>query len=353
MAHVAQWKGAEVNNLLQIMTDSPVIGLVNIKGIPGPQLQKMRQSLGNKAIFRVSKLKLLSLALKDMETKKKGIKELEKTLDGQVGLIATDMNPFKLFRVLEESKTPAPVKGGEVLPNDVDIKSGETAFKPGPIVGELQRVGIPAAIEHGKVVIKADKTVVKAGETVSAELAQMLTRLEIYPITVGLDLQAVFENGIIYQKSDLDIDLQQFFNKLSSGVQNAFNLAFNINYPTTSTIQPLLQIAHGRAVNLVFNADIISPLSIDFMMSKGVNQMLSLASRMSPEALDDELKSKLGTGSAALTTASSKEPEAVKDEGKGLKAKDKGKVKEKEKKKETEKEVTEEEAASGLGQLFD
>ena len=58
------------------------------------------------------------------------------------------------------------------------IKQGDTSFKPGPIVGELQKVGIPAAIESGKVVIKSDKLLVKEGETISAEVAQMLTKLE-------------------------------------------------------------------------------------------------------------------------------------------------------------------------------
>ena len=30
---------------------------------------------------------------------------------------------------------------------DIEVKAGETSFKPGPIVGEFQQAGIPAAIE--------------------------------------------------------------------------------------------------------------------------------------------------------------------------------------------------------------
>ena len=350
MAHVAQWKGTEVDDLVKIMSNNPVLGLVNVKGIPGPQLQKMRQSLYDKAVFKISKIKLLSLAIKELEPKIKGIKELKKALGGQVGLIATDMNPFKLFRVLEESKTPAPVKGGEIAPDDIEIKEGETSFKPGPIVGELQRVGIPAAIEEGKVVIKSDKTLIRAGETISQELAQMLTRLQIYPLLVGLDLQAVLENGIVFQKSDLDIDPKQFIEKLSLGANYGFNLAFNINYPTHSTILPMLQTAHGRAINLVFNAGIITPESINFMMNKGFNQMLSLASNLKPEALDDELKEKIGSGAPSPSSTPAEEPAEQPSEATEDKAKE---DKKKPKKKEAEKEVSEEEAASGLSQLFD
>jgi large subunit ribosomal protein L10 len=289
----------------------------------------------------------MMIALEELESKKDGIIDLIQSLDGQVALIATDMNPFKLFRVLEESKRPAPVKGGESSPSDIEIRAGETAFKPGPIVGDLQRVGIPAAIEQGKVVIKADKVVVKEGETISKDLAQMLTRLEIYPLTVGLDLQSVFEEGVIYVKADLDIDPQQFLDKMHSGISGALNLAFNINYTTATTIIPLLQTAHGQAMNLMFNSNLITPETITFMLSKGDSQMLNLVAQVSPEALDDELKERLGSGSAEAAAApeSPSEPEAAGDEKKDSKKK--------EKKKTDEPEVSEEEAAAGLSQMFD
>ena len=59
MAQVAPWKEAEVRELEKLISEKPVIGLVNVKGIPGPQIQKMRQGLYDKAILRISKIKLL------------------------------------------------------------------------------------------------------------------------------------------------------------------------------------------------------------------------------------------------------------------------------------------------------
>jgi large subunit ribosomal protein L10 len=346
MVHIAPWKEREIKDLKQLITDKPVIGLVNIKGIPGPQMQKMRKNLRNKAVFKVSKLKLLLIALEEMESEKEGIIELVQSLDGQMGIIGTDMNPFKLFQVLEASKTAAPVKGGESAPDDIDIKAGETQFKPGPIVGDLQRVGIPSAIEQGKVIIKADKTVVKAGETISSDLAKMLTRLEIYPLTVGLDLSVAFENGTIFEKKELDIDIEQFMSDLNMGASSAFNLAFNINYVNSMTVFPLLQTAHTQALNLMLNANIISPSSIEFLLSKSTGQMLSLASQVSPEALDDELNERVsGTSAPAPVSAPEGSDEEPKDDSKPDETKPK--------KKEEEKEVSEEEAAAGLGALFD
>jgi large subunit ribosomal protein L10 len=348
MAHVARWKENQVSEMVQLMSDNPVIGIVNISGLAGPQMQKMRSSLRNKATLKISKINLITHAISQIEDNKKGVSELKNALDGQVALITTDMNPFKLFKVLEQAKTKAPVKGGETLDEDVDIKAGETSFKPGPIVGELQRVGIPAAIEQGKVVIKKDKTLVKAGEPVARDVAQMLTRLEIYPLTVGLDLRAVFEDGVVFKQDDLAIDQQQYLDNLSLASNYAFNLAFNINYVNPVTVIPLIQIAHGKAMNLIFNADIITPESIEFMLQKASGQMLSLASNVGESALDDELKDKLGSVSAQA------EPEQVSakedtDKKKGSKEK---KEKKEEEAEEVE-EVSEEEAAAGLGALFD
>jgi large subunit ribosomal protein L10 len=357
MAHVARWKENQVSEMVQLMSDNPVIGIVNISGLAGPQMQKMRMSLRNKATLKISKINLITHAIGQIENNKTGVAELKEALDGQVALITTDMNPFKLFKVLEEAKTKAPVKGGETLDEDVDIKAGETSFKPGPIVGELQRVGIPAAIEQGKVVIKKDKTLVKAGEPVSRDVAQMLTRLEIYPLTVGLDLRAVFEDGVVFKQEDLAIDQQQYLDNLSLASTNALNLAFNINYVNPVTVIPLIQIAHGKAMNLMFNADIITPESIEFMLQKASGQMLSLASNVGDDALDDELKDKLGSVSAQAETkqvSTKEDTDKKKESKKGAKKESKKEAKgEKVEEAEEAEEVSEEEAAAGLGALFD
>ncbi len=76
------------------------------------------------------------------------------------------MNPFKLFAKIKEQEQRHLQKVEKQLSHDIDVKAGDTPFKPGPIVGELQKAGIPAAIQEGKVVIKTDKVIVPAGEKI-------------------------------------------------------------------------------------------------------------------------------------------------------------------------------------------
>lgn len=127
-------------------------------------------------------------------------------MDGQPAIVFTDMNPFKLFKILEDSKTSAPAKEGNIPDSDIVVPEGDTGFEPGPLLGELQQVGIPAKIDKGKIVVSKDHVVVEAGEVVSKQVASMLTRLDIQPMEVGIDLQAAYEEESVYTSDLLTID---------------------------------------------------------------------------------------------------------------------------------------------------
>jgi large subunit ribosomal protein L10 len=280
MAHVAKWKMNKVEHLTDMLLKNSVIGIVDIEGIPASQLQQIRKSLPSGSKFIVTRNTLLKMALKKASEQKKNLEKLSTSLDGQRGVIAADINPFKLFRTMEATKIKAPARGGEIAPEDIEVKEGDTPFKPGPIVGELQKAGFPAAIERGKVVIKKDRTMVKKGQRIPRDVAKLLARLEIYPMTVGLSLMAGFENGTVYMKDVLDVDVAGYINNLQMASSQAFNLSMFINYPTKLTIRTLLQNAHQNAFNLAFNAEIPSSESIVLLLSKAQNQALSLASHL-------------------------------------------------------------------------
>ena len=280
MSNVATWKTDEVKRLVDIITSKPVVALVRIDNIPSPQIQAMRKKLRKKAVFRISKISLFKLALEQSKEQKPNITELIDKLDGQIALIATDANPFKLFQDMEATMMSAPAKGGEAAPDDIEIPAGDTQFKPGPMVGELQRVGIPAAIEKGKVVIKKDKLLVKKGEVISAEIAQVLKKLEIFPMTIGLDLRTVHEDGIIYPLDVLDIDMDEIAGRFVTAAAQTFNLAMNIGYATKHTTVPLLMKAHMDAMALAVGANIYTKESIPQLLAKAKAQMQALKSKV-------------------------------------------------------------------------
>jgi large subunit ribosomal protein L10 len=331
MAHVATWKKDAVADLAKRMSKSKVIGIIDVHGVPAPAFQTMRTNLRGKAEIVMLKNTLLKLAIQETAKSKKGLEKLAEVVDGQCAIVTSDMNPFRLFRQLDATKTKMPARGGEISPDDIEIKAGDTPFKPGPVVGELQKAGLPAAIEQGKVVIKKDKMLVKKGDKIPRDVALVLGKLEIFPLTVGLDLSAAFEDGMIYKKDVLAVDETMILNQVKQAAAGAMNLAVFVSYPTKQSIRPMLANAHYKAINLAVNANIANKETVKLMLAKANAQMLSLASKV-PGGLDDELK-------AALEGAS-KPPE------------DKGGEPKKEEEKKEEKKVSEDEAAAGLGALF-
>ena len=290
MAHVAKWKYKEVEELTKLITSHPIIGIAEIGGIPAPQMQQMRENLRKDAIIRSSKNTLISLALKEAGEQVKGITDLSEIINGQAAIIATDINPFKLYKTLKSTRTKAPAKGGEIAPEDIEVKAGDTPFKPGPIVGELQKAGIPAAIQGGKVVIKSDKVLVKAGEKISRDVAQMLTRLEIYPLEIGISLNGVFEDGYIFKPDVLDVDLDEYLANIREASSAAFALAIETTWITKETIKPLLIKAYQQSTALSLEAGIPTKDTISQLLSKAYRGMLSIASHINEEGLDEELK---------------------------------------------------------------
>ena len=292
MAHIAKWKHGEIEQLTDLLTNNKIIGMADIGGIPGPQLQKMRQNIREKAQIRCAKKSLILRALDESEKKVKGINALKDEVKGQAVIIATDMNPFALFKEMKATRTMAPAKGGETATHDIEVKAGDTPFKPGPVVGELQKVGIPAAIQEGKVIIKNDKVLVPTGEKIPVDVAQMITRLEIFPIEIGMNLNAVFEDGSIFKPDVLDIDVDKIITQMQHASSNAFSVAIETAWLNKLTIKHLLLKAYSNAYSLALEKNIYAKDTIKHMLSKAHTSMLSVASH-TKDALDDDLKKKI------------------------------------------------------------
>lgn len=279
VTHVAEWKHGEIKELVDFITKNKVVGIVEIGRIPAPQMQKMRKNLREIGYIRSARNTLISKALDEAEKKIKGISSLKKSISGQSAIITTDANPFKLFAKIKATKTMAPAKGGETANSDIEIKAGDTPFKPGPIVGELQKVGIPAAIQEGKVVIKSDKLIIRAGEKIPADVALMLTRLEIFPIEIRMTLNGVFEDGNVYQSDVLDIDIDEFLGKIKQASYNSLNLAIETGWANKTTIKPLIMKAYLNSFNLAMECNITNKETVKFLLLKAQANMLALKNK--------------------------------------------------------------------------
>ena len=231
----------------ELVKKYPIIGVVDMNCLPTPQLQRMRAQLRGQVEIFMAKKKVMQKAIAEIKDMP-GIHELNPYMEKALpALLLTKENPFKLFKILKQNKSKAPAKAGQLAPNDIIIPAGPTPFAPGPVIGELGMLGIKTGVEGGKISIKVDTTVCKAGNPISDKLASLLLRLGIEPMEIGLDLKVVYEKGILYPKKVLDIDETKFMSNLMTAVAEAYTLAIEAAYASKDTTEELLMKAFREA----------------------------------------------------------------------------------------------------------
>ena len=273
--HLPAWKKTEIEEIKTNAAKYTLVGLVDMYGIPAAQVQQIRRNLRGKAVIRVTRNTLIEHALSEIGGKVAG---LSKYVSGHSAMIFSNDNPFRLFKQLEKTKTRMAAKAGETAPEDIVVEKGPTSFKPGPIVGELQQAGIPAAIEGGKVKIRETKTIVKKGAVISAKVAGVMIKLDIRPMDVGLVLQAAYFEGDVFEPSVLAIDEAAILEQIRRAAAQAFNLSVNAAIPTKDTIVPILTKAVREARGLAVEAAIYEKDVVDAIIGKAQKESIALKS---------------------------------------------------------------------------
>jgi len=273
--HLPSWKKDEVAEIKKNAKEYKLIGLVDMYGIPAQQVQQIRRNLRGKAVIKMTRNTLIRHAFDEIGG---DLKNLTKYLSGHSAIIFTNDNPFKLYKQLEKTKTKMAAKAGEKAPEDIVVPAGPTSFKPGPIVGELQQAGIPAAIEAGKVKIKDTKTVVKKGAVISPKLASALAKLDIKPMDVGLLLQAAFHDGSVYEPSVLAVDETVILGQIALASRQAHALSFEAAIPTKETMSALLTKAVRDARAVAIDAAVYEKDVVDAIIGKATRESQALRS---------------------------------------------------------------------------
>lgn len=239
----------EVEEIKRLIKKYSVLGIVDMTNLPSLQLQRMRHGLRDVLLMRMSKRRIIKIAIEQSKDKE-NLLSINEKLNGEVALIFTNDDPFKLAKMLEKQKSSAPAKPGQEAPNDLIIPAGPTSFTPGPVIGELGQLGIKTEVKEGKIAIKEDKLLVKQGQLISQKAADLLSKLGIEPMQIGLNLIAAYENGIVYGKDVLVIDEESYINNIRKLASDSFNLAIHLSYISKDTIIHLVQKAFRDSKSL-------------------------------------------------------------------------------------------------------
>ena len=274
---VLEQKTSEVEQIKELLKAYKYIGIASLQKVRAAQLQELKKSLSDKVYMRVLKNTLTKFAIDSL--KDDNIKKLDEHLEGANLFLFTDINPFKLALLLERGKVKTTAKSGDIAAMDVVIPEGSTGQPPGPIISQLNAVGLPTRIESGSVWVSKDTLVVRKGEPINERLAALLSKLGIKAVEAGLTMKVVLDENLIITGEQLKLDIEETRKNIQQSNSEAYALTLTIAYPTNENINTLLQIAHKEAYALALNATIPTKETIDDIIRKAHTQMLNLKTK--------------------------------------------------------------------------
>ncbi len=236
---VQEKKKQEVRNLSEKLKEYKVIGFIDLHKTPSKHLQAIRKELRAYLEIKMVKKRLIALAAKDAN--RSGLEKLFGLDVKKPAVILSNENSFKLYKLLESNKSAAFAREGDIASSDIIISEGPTKLPAGPAIGELQRAKIPAMVKEGKIHVTKDTIVVKKDGIISADAANILKKLDIQPMKIGINLVATWENGDIFGKEILSVSTEEYVNSMLLAYTYAINLAVNIGFLTKESVKIMLQ----------------------------------------------------------------------------------------------------------------
>lgn len=273
---VQQEKEKQAQELTALIKDYKSFGVANLTKVRAAQIQEIKKKLRGKVYTKVIKNTIIRRAI--AETKDKtGIDKIEPHLKGSNVLMLTNLNPFKLALLLEQSKVKIGAKTGDIAAIDVIVPAGNTGMAPGPIISQLGAVGLATRIESGSVWINKDTQVAKKGDVINERLVSVLSKLGIKPVEAGIAIKAMYDDGTVFTGAQLHLDLDAYRRDFTTANTYAFNLSMFTGYPAQEIMPFMLQKAHFDAYSLSLFSGFPTKENIQDLIRKAHSETQSLS----------------------------------------------------------------------------
>ncbi|MFA6065157.1 MAG: 50S ribosomal protein L10 [archaeon] len=225
-SHTKKWKAEKRVEIAKLAKEYPIIAIATLEKLPASITSVLRKRLKGSAEVRVAKTRVVQKALKEsgVDTTK-----IDSLVSNSVLMIFSKKNPFELFSFVKKNKGSAAAKEGDIADNDILVQAGDTGLPPGPALSTLKGAGLEVKVAGATIAISKDKVVAKKGDPIKKEVAEVLGKLNIKPIKIGMKIIGVLDKteNMFYDSIVLDIDEEELFGKFVLAYQQAMNLAVN------------------------------------------------------------------------------------------------------------------------------
>jgi len=252
---IPESKISAVKELSELINNKKTILIASIKNLPASQLQEISKNLRGKALIKVPKKNLIFKAIDN--SKDEQIKNIKNHIKEDTAILFSELDSFELASELIKGKSPAKAKTGQEAPKDIEVEAGPTELMPGPVISELGALGIQIQIEKGKITIKEPRVIVKKGEKISENAANIMNKLGIKPFSVGILPLVAFDTKEKKLYTEINIDKEGVVNEMKILFNKALAFGVKVKYFSKDTISFLISKAriNEMALEKLFGKD--------------------------------------------------------------------------------------------------
>lgn len=183
--------------------------------------------------------------------------ELEKLISackGYIGFVFCRDNLTEVKDKLKEFKCTKGAKVGIVSPCDVVIQPGPTGLDPKQ-TNFFQALNIQTKIVRTQIEIINETKVISKGQKINASECTLLDKLNIKPFVFELSIIQVYDNGVLYSPSVLDIGKNEVIQKLRKGAALLTAAAMQSGYPTVLSARQMLLSSFKNMLSFTLSTD--------------------------------------------------------------------------------------------------
>ena len=239
--HIKKWRISQFDVIKDIVSSYKIIGIGSLENFPAALLHKLKKNMPE-TTFKVTNKNVLKKVLEAL-----GHKDIIDKLPNQPILILSNQNAFELYGKIKRNKARSKAKIGMLAPIDFVVPEGDTGLPPGPALSDLKKVGIKAQVRGATIYVPADTTILKQGEVITSDVVSTLSKLNIKPVELVLEVVGVKEDGLIYTLEVLNVDADEIYSRLINAIRSSINLGVEIGYATSMTIEPMIMMAELKA----------------------------------------------------------------------------------------------------------
>jgi large subunit ribosomal protein LP0 len=231
--------------------------ICTVDNVGSNQMQKVRIALRGKAELLMGKNTIMRKVIREHAVQNPNLEALLPHVWGNIGFVFTNADLKQVRETVLKNKVPAAAKSGTLAPTDVFVPPGPTGLDPGQ-TAFFQALNIATKIARGSIEIINQVHLIRKGEKVTSSAVALLTKLDIKPFFYGIVVTKVYEGGVVYEASVLDLSQEDLFAKFFSGVRKVAALSLAIGYPTHASLPHLLGSGFRKllAVSLATNYEI-------------------------------------------------------------------------------------------------